>query len=265
MKEELSVLIEAVRRAGAVALRMAEEGFEVRRKQDGSPVTTADLAVNELLHETILRRFPEDGWLSEESPDDKSRLMKQRVWIVDPIDGTKAFVAHTPEFCISAALVRQEEPVVAAVYNPSTDELFSAVRGQGLRVNGRPVREELGTTDGPVVLVNPWELKAGRFQPIAQEFYCRPVLSIAYALAQVAVNRAAATLTFEPEHEWDLAAGVLLIHEAGGLTGYGGAHQLVRFNQLHPFYRGFLALAPRSARSIRERLASFYKAHLPSS
>lgn len=262
MHEELTVLTDAVRLAGAAALKMIAEGVDVRSKADGSPVTTADLAVNDLLHHAIRSRFPDDGWLSEESPDDKSRLSRKRVWIVDPIDGTKALMARVPEFCISAALVQGEEPVVAVVYNPSTNELFRAIRGRGLQLDGRP-RFEGSEAGRPVLLVNPWELKAGRFEALAQDADCRPVLSIAYALAQVASDRAAATLTFEPEHEWDLAAGVLLIHEAGGTTAHGPTQQPVRFNQPRPSYRGFLAVAPHAVHPIGDRLRRFYETHHP--
>ena len=92
MEHELQVLVDAVMEAGRRLLHMAEEGFEVHTKSDHSPVTTADLEVNHLIHETVRRQFPEDGWLSEEEPDDPARLQKKRIWILDPIDGTRAFI-----------------------------------------------------------------------------------------------------------------------------------------------------------------------------
>src|SRR5512139_3694526 len=123
---ERKVLIEAIRRAGAEALRFVVDGFETIRKADQSPVTSADLAVNEVLHSRLTSAFPQDGWLSEESPDGLDRLQKTRVWVVDPIDGTKAFINGEQEYCISVALIEHGRPVVAGLFNPATDELFTA-------------------------------------------------------------------------------------------------------------------------------------------
>src|SRR5437588_6426842 len=133
---ELAAMLEAVRNAGGKVRELVRVGFEVQTKHDRSPVTTADHEVNRILHEMQRREFPRDGWLSEESPDDPARLTDARVWIVDPIDGTKALVNRVPEFCISAALVERGAPVVAAILNPSIDELFTAVRGGGLFLKG---------------------------------------------------------------------------------------------------------------------------------
>ena len=139
MERELATLVESIRNAGTKVRELVRVGFEVQTKPDRSPVTTVDYEVNRILHEMQRREFPQDGWLSEESPDDPARLTNQRVWIVDPIDGTKALVNRMPEFCISAALIERGVPVVAAILNPSTDELFTAVRGSGLFLNGTRV------------------------------------------------------------------------------------------------------------------------------
>ena len=135
MERELSRLVATVRNAGAKVRELVKDGFDVQTKSDSSPVTTVDIEVNRILQEMQRREFPLDGWLSEESPDDPTRLTRPRVWIVDPIDGTKALVKGVPEFCISAALVERGIPVVAVILNPSTEELFSAVRGGGLFMN----------------------------------------------------------------------------------------------------------------------------------
>ncbi|MDH4097059.1 MAG: hypothetical protein OEU87_01980 [Nitrospira sp.] len=103
-------------------LEAASDGFEIHIKQDQSPVTSADLAINQILHAHLLEAFPEDGWLSEESPESPVRLGKRRIWVIDPIDGTNAFIKREPEFCISVALVEDGHPVVAAIFNPSSDE-----------------------------------------------------------------------------------------------------------------------------------------------
>jgi myo-inositol-1(or 4)-monophosphatase len=250
MQRELELLQDAVRRAGARAIELARDGFDTHIKADRSPVTSADLEVNRLLHERLIGTFPDDGWLSEETPDSPIRLEKKRVWVVDPIDGTKAFVRGLPDFCISVALVEGDQPVVAAVLNPVMKELFTAARGQGVWLNGNPMAPARRAGQ-PVLLANPWELSTGRFAAAEESADCRPMHSIAYALALVAVGRADAALTFEREHEWDLAAGVLLIQEAGG-TAMDGAGKPFRFNQPRPSMQGTVAVAPGSAGRVND-------------
>src|SRR5262245_36083126 len=122
MERELAELHIAIRKAGQRAMDLAKQGFEVQTNKDRSPVTTADFEVNRILHEMQERHFPDDGWLSEASPDDQARLNKARVWVVDPIAGTKAYVNKLPEYCISVGLVEAGMPVLAAILNPPTDE-----------------------------------------------------------------------------------------------------------------------------------------------
>lgn len=262
---ELEVLNDAIQAAGAEALRFATDGFETIRKPDQSPVTSADLAVNDLLHAQLLSAFPHDGWLSEESPDDPGRLRKDRVWVVDPIDGTKAFIKKVPEFCISVALIEKGHPVVAAIYNPSTDELFSAIRGEGLRLNHKPVDPPDATTrELPVIVLSPWELQIGRFTTLDSMTQHRPMLSIAWSLALMACGHIDAVATFEPENEWDVAAAVLLINEAGG-TITDGSGQALTFNRPTPRYRGIIATSPCCPASLRRELMNVIPASGPRS
>lgn len=242
MERELRILVDQVRLAGRRALELARDGFDVQTKKDRSPVTTADFEVNRILVNMQQQHFPDDGWLSEESPDDPIRLQKARVWIVDPIDGTKAFVNRVPEFCISAALVEKSRPVVAVIFNPSTDELFTAVRGGGLHLNGARIERAAATELAPVVMVSPWEFRSGRWATLDGTVQCRPIYSIANALALVAAGRVHATITIEPENEWDLAAGVLLVEESGG-TIHDAAGKPFFFNQANPKFRGVIAIA----------------------
>lgn len=250
------MLEEAIRTAGAEALRLATEGFETIQKPDQSPVTSADLAVNHLLHTDLLSAFPHDGWLSEESPDDAIRLKKARVWVVDPIDGTKAFINKVPEFCISVALIEHGYPTVAAIYNPSTNELFSAIRGGGLRLNCEPVdSRHVIARKQPVIALSLWERQIGRFAALDSVTQHRPMLSIAWALALMSCGRIDAVATFEPENEWDVAAAVLLIDEAGG-TITDGSGQVLTFNQPLPRYRGIIATSPCCPSSLTRELAN---------
>jgi myo-inositol-1(or 4)-monophosphatase len=253
MERELTLVTSAIREAGKLAMDLAMKGFDVQIKNDRSPVTTADLEVNRVLREMQNAHFPEDGWLSEESPDDPARLRKARVWIVDPIDGTKAFVNKLPEYCISVALVESGTPVLGAIFNPSTDELFTATVGQGLRVNGQPVSPAAPAGERSQVLVSPWEYRTGRWADLDGHMHCRPILSIAHSLALVATGRMQATLTIEPENEWDLAAGVLLVQQSGGTIADSEGRPFV-FNQATPRFRGVIAVSATAGAELRPLL-----------
>lgn len=251
---ELRILSEAMRLAGAEALRCASEGFEIYTKSDRSPVTSADLAIDRILYTHVLDAFPGDGWLSEESPDNSDRLQKQRVWVIDPIDGTKAFIKREPEFCISAALVVDGHPVVAAVFNPSSDELFTAIKGGGLLLNHQPVSlHEDRKSQEAVIAFSPWELQIGRFRSLETLAAHRPMRSIAWALALAASGRIHAVATLEPENEWDVAAGTLLIQEAGG-TLCDGSGQDLEFNRPVPRYEGIIAAHPSCPDPVAQEL-----------
>ena len=256
MEQELQVLVDAMKLAGRKALDLAGEGLSVHTKADHSPVTTADWAVDRLIHEAVAGHFPEDGWLSEERPDATDRLTKKRIWILDPIDGTRAFIKKVPQFCISAALVENGIPVIGAILNPSTDELFTAIRGRGVRFSARDaVMPSSPPFDLPLVLGNPWELRHGRLAPLTREANCRPDGSIAYALAHVATGQTAAAVMHEGGSEWDVAAGTLLIEESGGtVTDTQGKRR--RFNQPDPRLNGTIAMSPMVPNTLRRALAA---------
>jgi len=253
MERELATLVESIRNAGAKVRELVRVGFDVQTKSDRSPVTAVDHEVNRILHEMQRREFPQDGWLSEESPDDPARLTTRRVWIVDPIDGTKALVNRVPEFCISAALIEQGAPIVAAILNPSTGELFTAMRGGGLFVNGTRITPSPARDADPVVMVNAWEFRTDRWSILAETAQCRPMYSIAHALALVAAGRVQAALTIEPQNEWDLAGGVLLIEESGG-TISDSAGKPFSFNQPTPRLHSVIAVAATADKNLRANL-----------
>lgn len=256
---ELEILHRAIRRAGAEALKMAADGFEVHTKADRSPVTTADWAVNHILHRQLLGAFPEDGWLSEESPDSAARLDKRRVWVIDPIDGTSAFIRREPEFCISAALVEAGLPILAAVFNPSTDELFAATRGGGLRLNDKPVSHGEAVDHPSTVALSPWEHQQGRFQTVETQIAARPMRSIAWALALAASGRIQAVATWESQNEWDIAAGALLVQEGGG-TASDGRGAPLRFNQRDPHCCGMVATGRHCPEPLARQLRTLGRA-----
>jgi len=252
--DELDVLTVAIRAAGKEALRMAVDGFDTVQKADHSPVTSADLAVNQILQAQLQSAFPDDGWLSEESPDDLDRLQRTRVWVVDPIDGTKAFIKGEPEFCISVALIERGRPIVAAIFNPSVDELYTAIRGGGLYLNAESVTPPAIHGDQKsVIAMSPWEQQIGRFPPLDGMVGIRPMRSIAWALALTAGGHIQGLATLEPENEWDVAAGALLIEESGGSVCDGSGRALT-FNQAKPRYQGTIAISARCPESLGQRL-----------
>ncbi len=240
MTKEHDVLCEAVKQAGQAVLKQSREGFQTYRKADSSPVTSADLAANDILHHALTTAFPDDAWLSEESPDTQERLSRSRVWIVDPIDGTKYFIKGIPQYSISVALADHAHPVLGVVYNPATDELFSAIHGHGIRLNGERCPATDRTSDRLSLLVNPSRLGSNELQPFADNAHLQPMGSIAYSLALVAAGHADGTVNFDLLHEWDVVAGWLLVNEAGGTTT-DSHRNIMAYNQANPLVRGIFA------------------------
>ncbi len=239
-QRELDVLHEAIQAAGSALVRTIESGFTTEHKENLDPVTSADLEANRILKEMLLSHCPGDGWLSEETRDSEQRLACKRVWVVDPIDGTKEFVSGIPEFAVSVALVEDGIPVVAAVYNPLANELFIAAQGEGAYLNGRRVQVASSVGARPVVLASRSEVKRGEFQPFDDVAVIHPVGSIAYKLALVAAGRADATWSLGPKNEWDIAAGVLLVQEAGGQV-FDKTRRPFIFNQPNTLVNGIVA------------------------
>lgn len=264
LERERQILDAAVHEAGREVVRISKEGYETSLKDNNDPLTTADLAANNILLSAIRSTFPEDGILSEESVDNGSRLACKRVWIVDPIDGTREFVRGLPEYTISAALVVEGVPTLGAVYNPMTDEYFLAERGKGTQLNGKPVRVRNISTAQPLVLCSRTEWQKGylaRYDGIVQ---VRPMGSIAYKLALVSAGVADATFSTGPKHDWDIAAGVLLVQEAGGtVTDKHG--QKVLFNRETTVVDGIIATTETSRIPLREFLGDLERQKLKES
>jgi myo-inositol-1(or 4)-monophosphatase len=218
LEEDYELLKRAARDAGALALSYFRQQIAVKRKADGSEVSEADLAVDTALKLDLANKRPDYGWLSEESEDDKERLKHRRVWMVDPIDGTNAFLRHVPEWTISAALVEDGVPVLGVVFNPATNQFFSAMRGKGAFLNDKPIRASQKTSlDGALLIASGGLFKKKIWKEPWPEVKTRWVNSVAYRLALVACGEADATISLSGKCEWDLAAAAIIVTEAGGI------------------------------------------------
>ena len=208
-----------------------------------SPVSEADIAADNLLRERLTAQNPDIAWLSEESVDDPARLDARLVWIVDPIDGTRAYIAGLPDWAVSAALVENGRPVAACLYAPALDEFFAARAGCGATLNGAAIAASSGTDVENARIAGPRKLME-RLETIAPPFAVMPrVRSLALRLTRVAQGVFDAAIAGGNSHDWDLAAADLLVHEAGGtLTPVGGG--TVTYNRPVPRH-GMLVAAGR--------------------
>lgn len=237
---------------------------EVRHKSPDQPVTAADLAADALLARQLLEARPGDGWLSEETVDRPDRLARSRVWVVDPLDGTRSFVGGYPEFAVSVALVEGGEAVVGVVYNPARADVYWATRGGGAYratgwsggvADGRGLRlPEPTAGERSSLLASRTEIKRGELAPFEDAWTIQPLGSTAYKLAGVAAGLGAAFVSLGPKSEWDVAAGGLIVEEAGGVaTDLTGSR--LRYNRPDPYVHGIVCAAPGAHGKLLERIA----------
>lgn len=241
LEEDYELLKKAVREAGELALTYFRKTITVKRKIDGSEVSEADLAVDVALKIALHLPRPNYGWLSEETEDDPQRLKSDSVWMVDPIDGTNAFLRHVPEWTVSAALVEHGRPVLGAVFNPATNEFFHAMLGKGAFLNDAPIAaSKKSTLDGALLIASGGLFKKKIWKEPWPEVETKWVNSVAYRLALVASGRADATISLSNKSEWDLAAAALMVEEAGGVVTdhHGAAHV---YNRASPRFPSLVA------------------------
>jgi myo-inositol-1(or 4)-monophosphatase len=249
----------ALNAAREVFARFTPGEIEAEYKAGHDPVTEADRALDAVLRQNLLREG--EGWLSEESVDDAYRLSKPRVWVVDPLDGTREFVLGLPEFCASIGFVENGRPVAGGIYNPATKETMIGSIDSGVLYNGQPARPSQKTSlQGALILASRSEIKRGEWQQFTGgDFEVRPMGSVAYKLALVAAGRADITFTLTPKHEWDVAAGAALVASAGGFVATLDNTPL-RCNNRNPLLTGLLASGPglkdELLRLIREPIAA---------
>src|ERR1035438_3960230 len=233
----------ALEASRAVFARFTPGEIETEYKIGHDPVTEADRALDAVLRKELLRDG--EGWLSEESVDDPVRLQRSRVWVVDPLDGTREFVKGIPEFCVSIGFVENGRPVAGGSYNPANDETFLGSIESGVTYNGKPSQpSQRKTLDGALVLASRSEVKRGEWKTFENAaFKIRPMGSVAYKIALVSVGLADATFTLTPKNEWDVVGGAALVHSAGGFVSTLEKTNLTA-NRRDPLLSGLLASGP---------------------
>ncbi|HVI09037.1 MAG TPA: 3'(2'),5'-bisphosphate nucleotidase CysQ [Candidatus Binatia bacterium] len=241
----------------AVFARFTPGAIETKYKAGDDPVTEADHALDAVLRKELLREG--EGWLSEESADDPARLQRARVWVVDPLDGTREFVKGIPEFCVSIGFVENGRPVAGGIYNPATNETFIGSIDSGVTCNGKPAQpSQRRTLDGALVLASRSEVKRGEWKAFENSnLQIRPMGSVAYKLALVSAGLADITFTLTPKNEWDVVAGAALVQSAGGFVSTLDKAMLTA-NHRDPLLSGLLACGPY----LRDELVALVEPHI---
>jgi myo-inositol-1(or 4)-monophosphatase len=258
----LPIVRDATREAGVMAARFFVRGDKttarIWSKAGGSPVTEADVSVDAFLKVRLSQALPEAGWLSEETTDDPARLDHDLVWIVDPIDGTRAFLSGHPDWSIAIALLAGGRPVMGLVNAPAHDVLYEAVQGGGAFKNGKPVAvSELAglrgaRVAGPKPLVDRLDRSVGGVERIER------IPSLALRLVRVADGAVDAGLVSSNARDWDIAAADLILGEAGGrLTGFDA--QPLRYNQAEPIHGELVAASRRLHPQVIEAMTAHWQ------
>lgn len=254
MTDDLALIEAAAREVGAIARRLKGEGLKIWSKDGGSPVTNADLHVDALLREQLGAARPDYGWLSEETADDPARLKRERLFVVDPIDGTVAFMKGKPWWAVSIAVVENGRPVAGVVHAPEVGETFTAVLGAGARLNGGAIAASAsGAVEGCAMLGDAKMFGHPAWPTPWPEMRIETRNSIAYRMCLVADGRFDAALALSHKSEWDLAAADLICAEAGAVVtdhrgrGYG-------YNRPVPRLPSLISAAPRLHPLILDRV-----------
>lgn len=243
-EDDLALIRDAALAAGALALTEREAGLKVWSKSGGSLVTSADMAVDALLKSILLTARPDYGWLSEETPDTTERLSRQRIFIVDPIDGTVAYMKTKPWWCIPIAVIEDGKPVAAVIHAPALNETFEATLGGGSRLNGRPIAaSDTDSLDDASVLADARMIEGPQWLEPWPEMRFEKRNAIAYRMALVAAGAFDAAIALSPKWDWDIAAGALIAQEAGAkVTDHHGRPW--SFNRADPRQSSLICSAP---------------------
>lgn len=241
---DLALLSDAARAAGAVLKSYFGKSIATWSKGAAGPVSEADLEADALLKDGLRTARPDYGWLSEETADTPDRLAAERLFIVDPLDGTRAFLGGIPEFCVSLAVAAHGAATVGVVYNPITDELYAARTGGGATLNDAPIRVSPRDALEDARMLGGAGFYTDRRWPVPwPRFRTRSVHAIAYRLALIAAGAQDGLVALGYKHDWDVAAGAVLVAEAGGRIT-DPWDEPFRFNRPEPRQNGAVAAGP---------------------
>ncbi|MEM9205068.1 MAG: 3'(2'),5'-bisphosphate nucleotidase CysQ [Pseudomonadota bacterium] len=233
-RNDLSLLEETARAAGALALEFQTSGLKHWRKDDRSPVSDADLAVDNLINRALTSARPDYGWLSEESEPDRTK--KDRVFVIDPIDGTRAYIAGRDTWTVSLAIIEDHRPIAGVVYNPTRNEMYAASLDAKTTLNGTPVEVSNHSALAGATLAGGEGVysRASFISNLKPKPVFIGATSMAYRLCLVASGHCDATISLSGKSDWDIAAGLLLVHQAGGhVTDIAGQTIKIGENSRH--------------------------------
>jgi myo-inositol-1(or 4)-monophosphatase len=254
LQADLELIRGAAIEAGELALQARKNGLKIWSKPGGSPVTDADIAIDTLLKLRLLTARPNYGWLSEETADDPARLDVPRLFLVDPIDGTAAYLKNKPWFTVCIAVVENGRPTSAVVHAPELNETYEATLGGGAFLNGRPIRPSSTTRlEGAAMLGDARMFADPRWPEPWPAMRIESRNSIAYRIALVAAGTFDAALALSSKSDWDLAAADLIAREAGACIGDHLGRPFV-YNRPAPEQRSLLCAAPGLDELILQRL-----------
>lgn len=248
------LLCDAVREAGELALGMFNAGVDCWDKTDGTPVSEADLSVDKLLAKRLREATPDFGWLSEETAREEASRSKSHVWVVDPIDGTSAFVGGSRQWCVGACLLSHGRPVAAAAFAPAQNRFYEAVLDAGARLNGNPMQiTDKSGLDGSRFVAHKSALSQSKWNAPVPQINCAMTTSLILRHCVVAAGEYDGAIAFGKKHDWDLAPGDLIVHEAGGRTLDLAGKRFI-YNRSSTRQNGLMAGSKALLDEISERL-----------
>lgn len=240
-RDDLELILEVAQEASRLAMSFFGKNPRIWHKEHNSPVSEADIAVDKYLKATLLSARPQYGWLSEETADDLTRLQFERVFIVDPVDGTRSFIAGGSDWVVSIGIVERGEPLAGVLLRPVTGDVYAASRGDGATLNGERIR--VGNIHMPL------QARAAGVQqelPVTLPAFAQElprIASLALRLARVASGEVDVAFARANAHDWDIAAADLIVREAGGiLSGFDAITP--RYNRASSRHEALIAAAP---------------------
>ena len=253
INDDAKLIRDVTSEAGRIALSyFQKEDLHQWKKSNDTPVCEADLAVDEFLRTTLMQNRPGYGWLSEETKDQAERMRCGRLWIVDPIDGTRAYLRGGEDWCISVALIEEMKPILGAIYVPMKDDFYFAKAGEGAFLNGKKISvADTEQIEGAKMMGHFSDFTSKKLwpEPWPESIDYTTVNSIALRIALVACGYADMCVTLRPKNDWDVAAADLILHEAGGRLASGDGRSFI-YNRTKPLHDHIVATTPKLYESV---------------